>query len=113
MEFLANLKNEFVEGMHIHKLAIVKGSSYDLVGIRAHRPYPEHFHKKSKAVFYIIYGEGKIILNGKKENYLDGSVFSIPRGMKHGFEPLSDTLFLSIQTPPIKHAKTGKEDVNF
>ena len=56
---------------------------------------------------------GNVILDGKKHKYKKGDSFIITKGMKHGFKPETETLLLSIQTPPIKDKHTGKEDIYF
>jgi len=61
----------------------------------------------------MISGTGKIILNKKEKSYKPGDAFLIKSGIWHGFKPKTKTLFLSVQTPPIKNRKTGKEDIEF
>jgi quercetin dioxygenase-like cupin family protein len=97
----------------LFRLGIFDNNSFDLVELNPKNEYHSHRHKKSKAKFYIVFGEGKIILNKRKKSYKKGDVFNIGKGVSHGFEPKSKTLFLSVQTPPIKNAKTGKEDIHF
>lgn len=110
---LNKIPKEIIEGFGLYRLGIFDNSSFDIVELNPKKEYPPHSHKKSKAKFYMILGEGKIILGDKKKQYKAGNVFNVTRGMKHGFEPKTKTLFLSIQNPPIKNPKTGKEDIHF
>src|SRR5688572_21525468 len=68
--------------------------------------YEEHMHANSAAYFLVVLGSGKIILDGEKSTL--GSVlsrprmFSVPKGVYHGFEVTSETMvFVSVQHPPI------------
>jgi len=102
---------DIVGEVKLYRLGVFDNSSFDLAELKESGNYPAHHHHKSEAKFYFISGEGFIILNGKKHRYKKGDTFTIPKGMKHGFQSKTETLFLSIQTPPIKDPKTGKEDL--
>ncbi len=39
--------------------------------------YPPHIHEKVKAILHIVFGEGDIILNGRKNKYKQGNSFGI------------------------------------
>ena len=110
---LNDIKAEIVEGFKVYRLGVSNNTSFDLVEIKKSKDYPPHFHKDSRGQFLIVYGKGKIIIDGKKKVYKKNSSFKIPKGVYHGFEPETDTVFLSIQKPPIKNPKTGMEDIEF
>jgi len=112
-KLIDKLPKEIVENILLYRLGLFKNSSFELAEIKNGVDYPQHYHKSSKAEFYFIMGEGKIILNGKEYPYTKGDIFAVKKGMKHGFKPSKDTLFLSIQTPPIKNKTSGKEDLHF
>ena len=112
-QLLNKIPHDSVENISLYRLGIFGDSSYELVELSAEEDYPAHSHKNSSAVFYMILGEGKIILNEKAKQYKRGEVINVGKNVKHGFKPKSDTLFLSVQTPPIKNRKTGKEDIHF
>lgn len=108
---LSKIPTDVVKTIHLYRLGVFGKSSFELVELASGENYPMHRHKKSKAVFHMIIGQGKIILSGKAHPYKPGDTFNIPKGMWHGFASKSETLFLSIQTPPIKDPKTGIEDI--
>ncbi|MBS3123250.1 cupin domain-containing protein [Candidatus Woesearchaeota archaeon] len=110
---LNQIPHDMVKNMSLYRLGIFGDSSYELVELSTEEDYPTHSHKNSSAIFYMVLGEGKIILNGKAKQYKPGDVITVGQNVKHGFKPESDTLFLSVQTPPIKDRKTGKEDIHF
>jgi len=110
---LNKIPKDIVEHMKLYRLGVFDNSSFELVELEAEEDYPLHYHKNSEAEFYMILGEGFIIIGDKKDEYKPGSKFLIPKGVRHGFVPKTQTLLLSIQTPPIKNRKTGKEDIHF
>lgn len=100
------------ETLDFYELGLFKNSSYDLVHLKEIY-YVPHIHKKSSAKFYIIFGSGIIIIKGKEIKYKAGNIFNIPKGTPHGFKVKEETLFLSVQTPPIMNPKTNKPDVEY
>lgn len=50
----------------------------DIDGARA------HYHKKSTEIYYVLDGDGEIILGDKKEKIVKGSIVQIPPGIVHG-----------------------------
>ncbi len=107
------IPHDVVENISLYRLGIFGDGSYELVELFAEDDSPPHPHENSSAIFYMILGEGKIILNGNAKQYKPGEIIQVDKNVKHGLKPKSDTLFLSVQTPPIKSRKTGKEDINF
>jgi quercetin dioxygenase-like cupin family protein len=43
-----------------------------------------HYHKKSTELYYVLEGEGEIILGDKKEKINKGAIVQIPPGVVHG-----------------------------
>ncbi|MCX7872062.1 MAG: cupin domain-containing protein [Verrucomicrobiae bacterium] len=43
-----------------------------------------HYHKKSLEIYYVLEGEGEIILNEEKKKIFKGSIVQIPPGVIHG-----------------------------
>ena len=101
-----------VESIDIYRLGVFNNTMFELVELRKGKNYPPHIHKNSKADLYIIFGEGKIILNGKGKNYKAGDKFYVAKKIAHGFKVKTSTLFLSIQKPPIINKK-NKIDVEY
>ncbi len=86
-----------------------------IVKVLKNGEYNLHRHLDSDAVFVIISGQA-ILLTTEKNKLVKiplnpGVKIEIPRGMVHGFEDDKDLKFLSVQSPPIKNTKTGKEDL--
>lgn len=111
--FLCSLERLIIEDMSIYRLGIFQNSSYDLVGINAGQTYFPHYHKNSSARVYIIYGQGNAILNNREIPYRPQDIFEIKKGVSHGFSPIKNTLFLSIQTPPIIDSENKKIDIHY
>jgi mannose-6-phosphate isomerase-like protein (cupin superfamily) len=42
-----------------------------------------HFHKRSTELYYVLKGEGSVILDGKEEPVRKGSIVHIPPGVVH------------------------------
>ncbi|STX51502.1 Cupin domain [Legionella busanensis] len=85
----------------------------ELVRLKPSSKYQPHYHKQSSAVIYIILGEG-FFLSGKNEiSYQPGMRFDLPEKTPHGFLTNTETLFLSIQTPPILNYQTGVMDLYY
>ena len=112
MGLLSKIPVDVVEHIKLYRLGVFDNSSFELVELKKAQDYPTHHHKNSEAVFYFILGSGLIVLDGKNLSYKKGDMFTIKKGMKHGFKPETETLFLSVQTPPIKNKQTRKEDIH-
>lgn len=110
---LDRLPVDFVENLKLYRFGVFDKSSFDLVELKENEDYPDHYHNNSEAKFYFIFGNGLINLDGKKYSYKKGDSFLIKKGIKHGFKPETETLFLSIQTPPIKDIHSKNEDIHF
>ena len=109
-------KDKFLKSVQptiVHRLGFFQGATYDLIELFAGIVYPPHYHKKAQGYLDFVIGEGIFILNGEEIPYQRGSSFFIPCKIKHGFKPKVQTLILSIQSPPTKEYKTGKEDLYF
>lgn len=52
-----------------------------VVDIDGARP---HYHKKSTEIYYVLEGEGEILLDNEKKKIFKGSIVQIPPGVAHG-----------------------------
>ena len=94
----------------VYRIGTADNSTYDLVELFPDVVYPPHHHKKAEGMILFIIGKGTILVTGKEFAYTRGSKFVIEKGVPHGFKPTTPTLFLSIQSPPVKDPVTGEED---
>lgn len=85
----------------------------ELVKLQANARYRPHYHHHSCAAIYMILGEGELILANEKIPYQSGMRIDIPKNTPHGFLTTTETLFLSIQTPPIRNRQTGSVDLHY
>ncbi|WP_131783384.1 cupin domain-containing protein [Legionella gresilensis] len=85
----------------------------ELVRLKARSKYQPHYHKQSCAVIYMILGEGLFLLGKNEVSYQPGMRFDLPEKTPHGFLTDTETLFLSIQTPPIRNYQTGEVDLYY
>lgn len=128
-----NIQSEFVkadERFDVFKLGIFKVTNsllsvigdesiypvdeiVELVKLQASARYRPHYHHYSCAVIYMIIGEGDLLLANEKIPYQPGMRIDIPKNTPHGFLTNSETLFLSIQTPPIRNRQTGEVDLHY
>lgn len=88
------------------------GVSVEHVTLDPNREYNPHYHEKSDAFVLILRGSGYIQDgHGTRYRATEGSLAYFPRGARHGFITEGEGLtFVAVQSPPIKDAKTGKED---
>ena len=94
-----------IESLDLYRLGVFNASMFELVELQAGQFYPPHIHKKL--------GEGKIILDGREHNYRPGAMYNVGKGISHGFKVRTQTLILSIQTPPIIDQRTDKVDIKY
>ena len=85
----------------------------ELVELQPNAKYRPHYHEESIAVIYMVLGEGVFILGENKIPYRPGQRLDIPAKTPHGFLTSTRTLFLSIQSPPIRNRETGKVDLHY
>ena len=102
-----------IESLDLYRLGVFNASMFELVELQAGQFYPPHIHKKSRAALYFVLGEGKIILDGREHNYRPGAMYNVGKGISHGFKVRTQTLILSIQTPPIIDQRTDKVDIKY
>jgi mannose-6-phosphate isomerase-like protein (cupin superfamily) len=43
-----------------------------------------HFHRRSTEIYYVLEGEGSVVLDGVEEPVVKGSMIHIPPGVVHG-----------------------------
>jgi|GEM_PF-4529009 quercetin dioxygenase-like cupin family protein len=97
-------------GIFHHQSAI---ENIEFVELQPNALYRPHYHKKSSAVIYIIYGLGRFQLGSRLLDYKPGMRIDIPAGITHGFRTDTSTLFLSIQSPPIINTETNEIDLHY
>lgn len=85
----------------------------ELVRLQPKSRYRPHYHQKSSAILYMVFGEGIFICGEKELNYQPGMRLDLPEKTPHGFLTHSETLFLSIQAPPILNRQTGVVDLHY
>jgi uncharacterized RmlC-like cupin family protein len=85
----------------------------ELVELQPNAKYRPHYHKKSTAVIYMVLGEGVFVLGEDEVPYRPGQRLDIPAMVPHGFLTKTRTLFLSIQTSPIRNRQTGAVDLHY
>ena len=44
----------------------------------------EHYHKKATQLYYVLEGEGVVVLDGEEHSVRQGSLVHIPPGVVHG-----------------------------
>ena len=44
----------------------------------------EHYHKRSAELYYVLEGEGRVVLDGVEQVVRKGSLVHIPPGVVHG-----------------------------
>jgi len=55
-----------------------------------------HFHKKTVEIYYVLEGEGEIILQGKNHKISQGSVIHIPQNIIHSAKGKMKVLVIGI-----------------
>lgn len=85
----------------------------ELVSLQENTDYRAHYHEKSSAMVYMVLGEGIITLDNNQVPYRPGMRWIIPAKTAHGFITKTKTLFLSIQSPPIRNYDTGTVDLHY
>lgn len=93
------LETDEGERIEIHPLGVYNNTSMDLVRIEGY--YKPHIHQYSTARLHILKGSGIALLGDEKRKYNCGDILDVPKGTPHGFETLEETIFLSLQNPPI------------
>lgn len=115
-DVLNKIPKKNVDGFDLWRLGVFRTpeenqpASFELVMLTQGQVQPPHHHNESDAKLYFVLGHGEIKLNGKMIIYKPGDVFDVPRGTIHAFKAQSESLFLSIQRPPIRDQITGRED---
>jgi sialic acid synthase SpsE/quercetin dioxygenase-like cupin family protein len=60
--------------------------------------HPEQYHHKKEETFHVLYGELRLILDGKERVCRPGAVVTIERGAKHAFESSTGAIFEEISS---------------
>lgn len=109
------LKASFLESpepTNVYRLGFFNDASHDLVELFENEDYKPHYHEQAEGWLHFVLGTGIIIIDGQEKPYKPGSSFFIPKASRHGFQPTTRTLILSIQTPPVKDLN-GDEDLKY
>ena len=56
----------------------------------------EHYHKRSTELYYVLDGEGSVVLDGDEQPVKKGSVVHIPPGVVHGAKGRMRVLVIGI-----------------
>ena len=96
----------------VFRLGEISGATHDLVELFAGVVYPPHYHEEAEGPIKFIVGSGTMTLGDKEISYETGTEVFIPKKTPHGFIPKENSLFLSIQKPPVKRTD-GAEDLHY
>lgn len=81
-----------------------KDAGFYMISVRGGTTIDEHAHVNSNEIFYIMKGEGEIILDGKKKPFKTGSLIEVKAGVKHKTFYKTDTLHYILAIPPLSEA---------
>jgi quercetin dioxygenase-like cupin family protein len=87
--------------------------AYEIVSLKGGSTYNQHSHPMSSGYFYFAKGAGWLLLKNKWFRYEPGTQVYVAPGLLHGFITETETMFLSINDPPIYDAETGHVDIKF
>lgn len=105
-------RTERGEVFGLHRLPTESGC-VELIRLHAGAPYTDHYHTSCDAIFHMLHGHGRIRLDGVLHEFTPGDRFHVPRNCTHGFEALTDVVFLSIQSHQILDPETGTLDLEY
>lgn len=112
-EALANL--EEIHSTRVHEYDMVlgsfHGSGYNLTFMDGGDRNVTHHHEGYAATLCFISGEGKVKVGDAYLEYGKGSCFKVPRKTVHQIVCDTDTLMLTIQTPPTTFGDKGWGDI--
>ncbi|MCK4856702.1 MAG: cupin domain-containing protein [candidate division Zixibacteria bacterium] len=68
----------------------------------------EHYHEGTEEIYYILSGQGEIVIEGQGASVRAGDGIVIPAGAMHKIQNRGDDdlVFLCICAPPYEHEKT-------
>lgn len=104
--FLSGVVGSVTNDQHVDEIV-------ELVELQPNAKYRPHYHKESSAVIYMVLGEGVFVLGEDEVPYCPGQRLDISAKVPHGFLTKTRTLFLSIQSPPIRNRETGEVDLHY
>ena len=64
-----------------------------------------HYHDNRGENWYILEGEGEVIIENKLTKAKEGDIFSVERKKKHSIRALSKLTILEVQYGPIEHSE--------
>ena len=94
-DILSNIPFDYVnpyknEIYGLYRIETPQGCA-EFIKIAKGQLYEPHIHDIASAQFIFVMGEGKVLMDDKTYDYKKGSVFNVPKGIKHGFIVDSDT----------------------
>lgn len=101
------------ESLVLYRLGLFGNSMFELVELDSNQVYDSHIHHNSESKLFVVVGEGVINLDGNEKEYKSGDEFLVTKGMSHGFKPKTQTLMLSINTPPILDPENEEMDFEY
>jgi len=106
-----------IHGTRVHEYDMVlgtfDGAGYNLTFMDGGDKNVTHHHEGYDAVLCFISGKGKVRVNDAFLEYGKGSCFKVPRNTVHQIVCDTDTLMLTIQTPPTTFGDKGWGDIVF
>lgn len=95
----------FISGLVIEVVFLEKNKASEL------RP---HKHEKSEAVLLKLSGDGSVILDGYKKQFINNEPIKIKKGQWHSIDVASGVLvFISVQYPCIAEVENGQVDIQY
>lgn len=82
----------------------------DLVAMEPGQRSGVHRHNDAETVLYFLRGEATVVLDDEEFDVTPGTRVRIGAGVFHGVNSHSEVQFLSVQSPPILDAATGRLD---
>lgn len=73
-----------------------------LIVLLPNQCHPDHYHVKKEETFNVLYGDLKVVLNGKEMNLHAGDILTIERNDRHSFSSASGCIFEEISTTHYK-----------
>ena len=86
--------------------APVQNQSLAEARLPAGRSTDRHYHKLSEEFYFVIEGNGEMVVDGKTRRVGPGDAILIPAGAWHQITAVADLRFLCCCAPPYDHADT-------
>ncbi|WP_366923081.1 cupin domain-containing protein [Metallumcola ferriviriculae] len=84
-KFNVNDLQEFSADKRVRKTLSKEGKiEVDLIFYEPGQSSPEHAHKHQDEIFYVVSGEGSMVINGEKVSVKEKDIILAPSGTTHG-----------------------------